>query len=185
MRRLLPICALLSSALLAAVVGLWIRVGLFNGGEYWEWTRDEVRQVAIYATPTALTIKMQGIERYVPRAPILGAPLPERRSFKHGSLANEAVPAETDAIWPRWTQVEWAFYQGNIGPGVVGVRKRIVAVPIWMIFVATSVLPIAWLRRRRRRRRLRSEQRCPACGYDIRASPERCPECGAGVESGT
>ncbi|MDB5298181.1 MAG: hypothetical protein JWO31_4164 [Phycisphaerales bacterium] len=27
---------------------------------------------------------------------------------------------------------------------------------------------------------LRLRGRCPACGYDLRASPGRCPECGAG-----
>jgi hypothetical protein len=30
-----------------------------------------------------------------------------------------------------------------------------------------------------RRYRRRKANRCPSCGYDMRASPDRCPECGA------
>lgn len=36
----------------------------------------------------------------------------------------------------------------------------------------------------RRRARGSDPGRCPACGYDLRATPDRCPECGAGRPRG-
>ena len=57
-----------------------------------------------------------------------------------------------------------------------------VTVPHWFVLLLAIAPPALWLRRATRRRqanaRLR-QNRCPACGYDLRASPERCPECGA------
>jgi len=48
------------------------------------------------------------------------------------------------------------------------------------LMVLSSILPALWLWRLiRARRRARMVGHCPACGYDLRASPERCPECGA------
>jgi hypothetical protein len=57
-----------------------------------------------------------------------------------------------------------------------------VEIPIWLLLVVTAILPARWTfvwgrtTRRRKRARLRL---CPACDYDLRATPERCPECGA------
>jgi hypothetical protein len=56
-------------------------------------------------------------------------------------------------------------------------------VPFWSVAAVTGLLPLAWvatrLRSRVRRRRLTDQGFCPACGYDLRATPDRCPECGA------
>ena len=57
-------------------------------------------------------------------------------------------------------------------------RERWTAIPYYALFLLWAILPartaLGWRRLRKRVRR----GLCPACGYDLRASPERCPECG-------
>ena len=60
-----------------------------------------------------------------------------------------------------------------------GMRRWNLVVPFWLIGLVAALPPIAWAARRLRVGRRRRAGRCPACGYDLRASPGRCPECGA------
>jgi hypothetical protein len=53
--------------------------------------------------------------------------------------------------------------------------------PYAALFLATSILPAAWLTaaiRRFRRKKYLDHAECDICGYDLRATPGRCPECG-------
>jgi hypothetical protein len=55
--------------------------------------------------------------------------------------------------------------------------------PWYWLVLFTAVLPLTWtglfFTRRYRRGRALKLHLCPACGYDLRATPDRCPECGA------
>ncbi|HEY2585700.1 MAG TPA: zinc ribbon domain-containing protein [Tepidisphaeraceae bacterium] len=59
----------------------------------------------------------------------------------------------------------------------------IVGVPYWFITFLTAAIPMAWLWVRFRTAQRRRSNRCPACGYDLRASSGRCPECGTPISS--
>lgn len=53
-----------------------------------------------------------------------------------------------------------------------------VVFPQLLVFIAFAILPFFRQLGLLRQRRNRMHGRCPACGYDLRATPDRCPECG-------
>ena len=55
--------------------------------------------------------------------------------------------------------------------------------PYWAAALVAVIPSAVWLDRRARRRRLGRTGHCPACGYDLRASPGQCPECGRAVSA--
>jgi hypothetical protein len=102
---------------------------------------------------------------------------PRRWHMGWQATTNPAVDSMSDGRTRR------AFHAGAFNAGVPrnGVhegRVRYVLLPHWFVILATALLPAVWARRSWRQRRRVAEGRCPACGYDLRATPDRCPECG-------
>lgn len=72
----------------------------------------------------------------------------------------------------------WSFLGfGGVSMKFGTSRGGLLAVPYWFPTILFAALPLAWLLVRVERRGV-PEGRCPACGYDLRATPDRCPECG-------
>ncbi len=120
--------------------------------------------------------------------------------FSHKTCAAVGYPKiEVDRAVPSWPTVKdrvvirrpidvagivvqdsKVFLYDNFRPE----RYTAITVPFWFLALIFSALPLTWTarwRRRHRAARRRSAGRCPACGYDLRATPERCPDCGHGA----
>lgn len=58
--------------------------------------------------------------------------------------------------------------------------ERLLQIPLIYLIILFAIPPLAWIRAYRgwRVAQYKKQGRCPACGYDLRASTGRCPECG-------
>jgi hypothetical protein len=81
---------------------------------------------------------------------------------------------------PEPIQLSWSRFGFGVVSKRLGTRHvRAAFTPSWSVAVVTAVLPVVRVICRWDRKRRPKPGHCPACGYDLRATPERCPECGA------
>jgi hypothetical protein len=171
-RKLFTIAAGASAVLCAAVCVLWVRS--YGGVDRIEVYRPRWRWYAESGRGELALILLRPAAPRPPDAPFAAA---RRQDALNGPslLANNAVyedwhglVAESDTI----------TYLNGLSD-----RRFILGVPHAALAALFGVAGIGsgWLRYagRRRRRRTSGGDLCPACGYDLRATPDRCPECGA------
>ena len=172
--RLLTLLALLSLMLCVGAVVLWVRSCWVSDALLWANGSGERGAQAVSGTWALVTTN-------VPRSPATlrwnrfdsrdlsvwddGPPL---------SLPNRLGFGYRYRVFPTATMRLRDPDPAVVLPPVVVTRT--VLVPLWLVAVLFALLPTARLYRRIRPKYAAGH--CPACGYDLRASPGRCPECG-------
>jgi len=164
-RRLLNALAVASLVLCVATLTLWIRSYFIADSLH---ARTERFGASIYVCRGSLCV---GAWRW------------------HGF--HKSVPFYQRVAVDEFGSVYWQNYleSGNGGINLLGFWyfdftrgkqiESLVVIPFWFLLLATASFPCLWVFRTRQRNWRDHHRCCPACGYDLRATPERCPECGA------
>jgi hypothetical protein len=186
---LVTLGSVVSLMLCVAVCVFWIRS--YRGGEGIERVEQNWRVEAISLRGVVSVSRWDGpftVARQVSAGPWY-APPPDaegrwayRAEAEHGPLLSgdrwwsalgmdagdmQHKPARGVMAMHDWLAPTWAG------------RQRWLTLPYWLFAAVFGIAPLRWTLGRANRHHRRLRGLCPACGYDLRASPGRCPECGA------
>ena len=159
-RRLFNMLAGVSLVLCIATVALWVRSYYAMDGLKW---RKPEREMLLANSQGQI-----GLRLLVPREP--QATWSAKLSYER---TNSRPLLEPSARAMRFLGFS---YQPYADPMFSAVNRLVI--PCWSVVAVTAIAPMLWTCHFSKLKRRRRMNRCPVCGYDLRATPERCPECG-------
>jgi hypothetical protein len=168
-RILLNAATGLSLLLCVAAVALWVRSRLRSDHVTLSWRNhdgDALRSLSVESFEGRLAVSQETWQRGGPAG----------RNVR--TSVGEKSYLDVDAAAMRFdvAGLQWGVYDHRQAAR----DGWLLVVPFWAV-----VLPITLLTGLALRARWSAGHRrtglCPACGYDLRATPERCPECGRGA----
>jgi len=161
--RLLNLAACVSLLLAIAIVALWVRS--YGRDEeiarFWHTSTEECR-CHIKSFHSQLNFMIM-------RIPDIGSPAAAKYEYCDYSRVG--------VFNPSW--FPFPPFRFQHGAAQAPDEIRMLSVAYWLLLLPTLPLPLIAIVRHRRRRRRETNNLCPTCGYDLRATPDRCPECGA------
>lgn len=174
----------MSLALLLGVVTLWVRS--YDGTDYVSRCQPLPSDGGAYPSRVSDVQVTRGHVRFSDghnivywRAQPDEAASLRRVAWGTGRLGKDHL----DAVLPEQSAnllARLGFYrfESNWESSFAGSQRTGVSIPAWLFALILAILPARALLAWRRGLRRRAAGCCPACGYDLRATPARCPECG-------
>ena len=181
-RRLVDLLTALSLLLGMAIVALWVRsYGLWEGGGRSELRPDRMTYAHHSFNSSSGRLWYHGGRGKVSREEAAyeqdmalwrGEPWPRPAAWQYFRVAPRVPNAGHEFLGFHFIRTHDRAADGTVTAVLwLGMPH---ALPAALALLLPAVRASSWLRRRRRRAR----GACPACGYDLRATPGRCPECG-------
>jgi hypothetical protein len=159
MRRLFTAVSVLSLVACLALAALCVR-SYWIGDTFTALSPNAIYSVDVEQGRIVLACEIDRGAHQWPRAP--------RRAFH----ASDRPPRR------RWA-VQFLYHNRR---GASGNAGRLLVFPIWLLAVATAMVPACWLSALLWRRSRRKAGGCPRCGYNLTGNTSGvCPECGTPV----
>ena len=177
----------MSLVLCVATVVMWVRS--YGGSDYFERTRImsaqlfAIEQEGWQVEWTSGQVRLARIQRATFFQPEKTVDLPQHEREPHWQWGHMGV----GHVWSEppdktfWNRLGFGTWDNGMTTSWSDSKRHVWAAPAWAPAIMFVIAPALWTMKKIRQLRRYCHGLCPACGYDLRATPHRCPECGTAV----